>query len=390
MSHSSLSSTRFLEPAARRALNPPGATSASEQVSSYKAGIRLHPRTWLIWLGATVLILSSTRNPLYLFLILFCIAGVRRAWQGQSQRSRPTLAPWRFALLLVFFSAIFNSLTAHVGATELARLPARWPLLGGPITLEALAFGALNGLVLSGFLAAFSVLNLALPIHALVRLIPRAFYPIALVVSIAVAYVPATLSQLQQIREAQAVRGHQTRGLRNWLPLFMPLLISGLERALQLAEAMTARGFASQGEGHAARYAPSGQTLVLGLVALLGGLLLRLAWGAEGIGLSLMVAGGGLIGVELWLLSRQVQRTFYRPQRWTGRDWLVTTAAVGVALLFLAPKLGPIAAPQALQSIFYYPYPRLSLPPFNPVVGLTILGLSAPAWPLLKGSSKTC
>ena len=30
------------------------------------------------------------------------------------------------------------------------------------------------------------------------------------------------------------------RGLRDWLPLLMPLLIGGLERALQLAEAMTA------------------------------------------------------------------------------------------------------------------------------------------------------
>src|SRR4030043_448637 len=93
--------------------------------------------------------------------------------------------------------------------------------------------------------ASFTVLNLALPVRDLISLIPRAFFPVAVVTSIAVTYLPTTLRQLRQIREAQAVRGHQVRSLRDWLPLLMPLLVGGLEHAMQMAEAMTARGFAS-------------------------------------------------------------------------------------------------------------------------------------------------
>ena len=35
-------------------------------------------------------------------------------------------------------SALFNALTVHIGDTELLRLPGWLPLLGGPVTLEAL------------------------------------------------------------------------------------------------------------------------------------------------------------------------------------------------------------------------------------------------------------
>ena len=35
-----------------------------------------------------------------------------------------------------------------------------------------------------------------------------------------------------RIREAQAVRGHRVQGIRDWLPIVVPLLVSGLERAM--------------------------------------------------------------------------------------------------------------------------------------------------------------
>jgi energy-coupling factor transport system permease protein len=98
------------------------------------------------------------------------------------------------------------------------------------VTLEALVYGAINGLVLSGFFAGFLVVNLALPARALLRLVPRAFYPLAMIMTISVTYIPATRRQFVQIREAQAVRGYRPTGLRSWLPLLMPLLVGGLER----------------------------------------------------------------------------------------------------------------------------------------------------------------
>ena len=332
----------------------------------------LHPVAWLGWVCAALTALSVTRNPLYLALILLCIAIVAAALQPVAKDTPMPVSPVRFAFTVIAISALFNAAIVHFGDTVLFRLPDPLPVVGGAITLEALTFGALNGLVLSGLFAAFTVLNLALPTHALVGLIPRAFYPVAVVISIAVTFVPTTLRQFRQIREAQAVRGHRMRGLRDWLPLFMPLLISGLERALQLAEAMTARGFAStddQAQGAATR-----TPTVLGLAALLGGWLLRLAWGWNALGLGLMVVGAGLVVGALWVVGRGVSRTVYRSDSWTLRDGAVLLGVIVVMTPFLLP------VPELdRQSLFYYPYPALSPPRFDPLIGVAILGLLGPA-----------
>jgi energy-coupling factor transport system permease protein len=330
----------------------------------------LHPTAWLGWLVAVLVALSATRNPLHLVLILLCIAVVNVALGGRREAFYIPVSPLRFALYVLPLSALFNALTAHFGDTVLFRLPQGWPVVGGIVTLEALVFGAVNGLVLSGILAAFTTLNQALPVSALIRLIPRAFYPVAVVVSIGVTLVPVTMRQFQQIREAQAVRGHRVRGLRDWLPLFMPLLIGGLERALQLAEAMTARGFASTAEGGQGTL--SRTAIVAGLAAVLSGWLLRLVWGVEALGLGFMLTGAGLIVGALWTVGRRVSRTTYRPKPWTWRDGAVVLGAAVALAAFALPGLDRTA-------LLYYPYPALSPPGFDLLIGLATLGLLGPA-----------
>lgn len=237
----------------------------------------IHPIAWVGWLASAIVALSVTRNPLHLILILLCIAIVYVTVSSTQDAPYQMTSPFRFAIIVVVLSALFNAVTVHLGETVLFYLPEGLPIIGGPITLEAVVFGLINGLVLMGIFLAFATLGQALPIRALIRLIPRAFFPMAVVVSVGVTFVPVTVRQFQQIKEAQAIRGHRVRGVRDWLPLLMPLLIGGLERALQMAEAMTSRGFASvevAGQDAAPRLA-----IVVGLAALLSGWLLRLIWG---------------------------------------------------------------------------------------------------------------
>jgi len=331
-----------------------------------------HRLAWVSWVGATLVVLSTTRNPLYLGLALACIAIVATRVSSESWAGPAPISPLRFGLVVIPLSALFNALTVHVGRTVLFRLPTWLPLLGGAITLEALVYGVLNGVALTGIFAAFTVLNQALPVRSLVRLVPRAFHQVAVVISIAVTYVPTTLRQFHQIREAQAIRGHRTRGLRDWIPLFVPLLVGGLERALQLAEAMIARGFASSGEtGHdtLTRF-----VIAQGLLALLIGWLLRLVWNQRVLGLALMLAGFGLVLAALWVIGQRVPHTDYRPEPWTGRDWAVVLGAA----IAIAPFLLPLPGLDR-ETIFFYPYPALTAPGFNPIVGLAILGLTVPA-----------
>ncbi len=329
-------------------------------------------RLWLLWALTTLLAATAARNPLYLFLLLLVVllVGVTTAPAG---RRRAALLPLRFAALAVPFAALFNGLTAHLGDTVLFRLPAWLPLLGGPVTLESLAYGAINGLALTVILGAFTALNQTVPVRELVRLAPRAFHEAGVVLAIALTLLPQTAQAVARIRQAQAVRGHRLRGLRDWLPIYLPLLVSGLERALALAEAMVARGYGAVSER--AQPLPLRALLTMGLLGLSGG---WLTWlfvpNRAGIAAGTMVAGGALLVGAMVIAGRSTRRTSYRPRRWGIRETMVV---LGCGLALAAALTGH-------PSLAYAPYPRLSWPPFDPLVGLGLLGLLTPA--LVNGS----
>ncbi len=324
----------------------------------------LHPLTWVLWLATAVAAASLTRNPLYLLLLLLMLALVAEVERTPGQ-ARP-LDPILFAGFTVVVGAFFNALTTHYGDTVMLRLPAGWPLVGGPITYEALVYGMTNGLVLGVLVAAFAAFSAALPVGALLRLVPRAFYPLAVVVAIAVTYVPLTIRQAAQVREAQQLRGHQMRGWRDGLPLLLPLLIGGLERAMQLAEALAARGFAADRPPDHLRL-----LMAAGLAGLFAGVLLRIVWGQALLGGLLLLLGVALLVGALFATGRRTPRTYYRVYRHGLAD-LLTLAGAG---LVLAALLLPWPAG---ASLFYTPYPTVSAPPFAPFMALALLGLLAP------------
>lgn len=329
------------------------------------------PWAWVSWLIATIVILSITRNPLYLVLILMCVVFVGMSLRQEEAAIRP-FSLWKLAVWILVLSTAFNALTSHYGQTVLFTIPGSLPLLSGPVTLEAMVYGFTNGLVLTGMLASFMVLNLALTVRELVSLIPQAFFPMAVVTSIAVTYLPTTLRQFRQIRDAQAIRGHQMRTLRDWLPLWMPLLVGGLEHAMQLAEAMTARGFASTKPGaHRSGNTPR-LFMIIGLVLLTFGWIAQLG-GAGMIGVGSIIFGSLLILGGLWFLGKESARTAYRNPGWGWQDWLTMLVSLGVLIICILPILEPIN-----QALYYDPYPILSVPPFSPLLGITIMGLILP------------
>lgn len=327
----------------------------------------LDARVWLLWALTVLVTASSARHPLYVAVLLLT-ALVVEATCAVEERDRAPLSPLHFGMIAVPLSAVFNGLTVHLGDTVLFSLPDWLPLLGGGITLEAIVFGALNGLTLTVIFSSFAVFNAVTPVRDLVRLTPRAFHEAGVILSIALTFVPETAHSLQRIREAQAVRGHRVRGVRDWLPIVVPLLTSGLERSMGLAEAMVARGYgAVSDEGQPLRRQV---LLALGLLALLAGWLVLLFRPSR----QLVAAGAMLVGTSLivgvvWLTGRSVSHTVYRARRWTYRD---TATLLGCGLTLA------VALTQREQ-LYYSPYPRLTAPSFNPFIGLGLLGLIAPA-----------
>lgn len=346
----------------------------------------LHPLAWVAWATGMVVALTVTRNPWLLALILTIIGLIlaqQKRLATEADDAAMPAAPFgvlRFGLIVVTTSALFNVLMVHVGTHVLLTLPPAIPLVGGPLTLEALLYGALNGLVLAGLFATFSVLNRVLPVRAMLRLVPRAYYPTAVVMSIAVTFAPSTLQQIQQVREAQAVRGHRMVGVRSWLPLLIPLLEGSLERSMQLAEAMVARGFAA---GEATPDRRPQVLVIVGMAAWLAGWLLQLAWQQAPVGAALLAVGATLLLLGLWWAGRAHPHTVYRPATWHRRDWVVIAGAGLTTLAYLLPWPGLDRTP-----LFYYPYGALAWPLISwPLLSAT-LGLAAPlvVTPVCKGA----
>ncbi len=330
--------------------------------------IAFDARAWLAWLFAGGLTAMMTSNPLYLVLLLLISRVVETACAPIEARGWH-LPFWRISLMILAFSTLFNLLMAHVGQTVIYSLPDSWPLIGGPLTLEAAVYGFLNGLRLVVLLSFFLAFNTIVPVNELASLTPRALHDLGLVMLIAITYVPETMRQFQRIRDAQAIRGHQIDGLRAWRPVVIPLLIAGLERALNLSETMVARGYGST--NRAAMPARTRMLMLAGLVLALGGAL-RLTWGAVD-GWLIMAAGALAVALAYRDLSRHVTHTRYRPRPWRMVDSFVAMSAFA-ALHPLLPLPGI-----GRTSLAYTPYPQLTPPPFNFWVGLGLLGLVVPA-----------
>ena len=335
-----------------------------------------HTGSWVLWLAAGAVAAFTLRNPLYLVLVL----GAAWLVYAALGRSTPTGRSWGgFVKLGVFLFALtipFNALSIHLGSIILLHLPASWPIIGGPITLEAVIAGLVSGLSLFTILVVFAAFNAVVDHYQLLRGTPAFLFQAGVILSIAITFVPQMVLSAQEIRQAQRIRGHRFRGLRDLLPLIMPLLASGLERAIQLAETMEARGFGSTLAPLSRRQTVLSQVgILLALLGLLSGLFVLAycpSWGTWGW---MLVSLGTLALLAIFgLQERRTKRTRYRRPRWHARDSAVAIASAIVIVLVLGARL---TIPQAL---FYSPYPPNSLlPAFQPLVGGVLLLLVAPA-----------
>jgi len=73
---------------------------------------------------------------------------------------------------------------------------------------------------------------------------------LALVMTIALRFVPTMAQEVSKIQKAQRIRGVDPAGnpvkrIQSWVPMFVPIFVSAFRRADQLAVAMEARGFRS-------------------------------------------------------------------------------------------------------------------------------------------------
>ncbi|MCE5258436.1 MAG: energy-coupling factor transporter transmembrane protein EcfT [Chloroflexi bacterium] len=337
--------------------------------------MKQHPLAWVAWVCGAAVCSLLTRNPLYQVILTLSAWLVLVVAGGSSPLSGGWMGVVRLGALIWVITIPFNALMLHQGNTVLFSLPANWPLVGGNITLEAVIYGASAGLAIWVLLLLFSALNTAMDASELIRLAPPVFYQAGIITSIGLTFVPQMVKSSQEIREAQRVRGHHFRSWRDLLPLVIPLLTTSLERAMELAESMEARGFGGETNDLSTR-----RRLYLSLLILLGlGLLLTgaalglwLQQGAWWTGM-ILICAVGCLAYAFTALAQHSKRSHYSRRRWTWNDTLISAGSLAALSVMIVVRVTDNLA------LTYYPFPpNALLPAFNPWVGLALVLYALP------------
>jgi energy-coupling factor transport system permease protein len=341
----------------------------------------LHPGAWWLWALGLGTAASRTTNPLLLALVVAVAGYVVVSRRGEAPWARAYGFYLRLGLFVIVFRVVFGALFgATLPGPTLVRLPevqlpdwAAGVRLGGEVTRETVAAAAYQGLQLATLLGCVGAANALANPKRLLRALPAALYEVGVAVVVALSFSPQLVEAVSRVRAARRLRGRPDRGLRGLRGVAMPVLEGALERSVELAAAMDARGFGRTTRGRRGRRLAAALTLAGLLGACAGSYGLLDASSPAVLGLPLLAAGALVAVAGLAVGGRGAARSRYRPDPWALPEWLVAgsglaaTAAVLAAALAGDPGLQPAVAP-------------LTTPPLPVLPTLGILAALAPAW----------
>jgi energy-coupling factor transport system permease protein len=305
----------------------------------------LHPGAWWLWAIGLATAAARTTNPFLLLLVL--------AVAGFVVVSRRSDAPWaraygfylRMGLVVIAIRVVFACLFGvPQPGTVVLHLPEvglpEWAAgvrLGGDVTWPMVVTAVYAGLQLATMLACVGAANALANPKRLLQSLPGALYEMGVAVVVALSFSPQLVEAVTRIRAARRLRGRPDRGVRGLRGVAMPVLESALERSVELAAAMDARGF-GRAAGDRRTRRVTGALTSSGLLGVgIGFYGLLDADSPPVLGLPLLVLGVGLAGGGLVVGGRRATRSRYRPDPWQAPEWLTalsgTTAAATVLLV---------------------------------------------------------
>ncbi len=219
---------------------------------------RLDPRTKLISLLVLMTGLFTAdggESLLIAGLFTMCTASLSGLRWSYIARS---LLPFKWLILITLLLNIL-----FIGGHIIVEAPLPY----GGITSEGLSAGLVYGARLSLLILLASIMTLTTQPVVLVAGIEKLLHPlklfrvnpheIAIAMVITIRFIPVLLSEAEKIRKSQIARGLRPGGspaarLRSMTHLVMPLVLSSLRRAEELAVAMECRLY--RGTGNRTRY----------------------------------------------------------------------------------------------------------------------------------------
>lgn len=335
-----------------------------------------HALAWLAWALAAAASVQLAPNPLYVVLVIAVSVLAVETHAPASGLARAFPALLLLGVVFACLRVVLTGLTAHGSGTQWVRLPeATLPTIlggftiGGPVIGEVVLRSVAEGVVIIGVMAAFGAFNAVVSHYELVQAAPRAFYEPGLMVTVGLAFVPSTLAAVTAVREADRARTGGRGGRRGrLLRVVVPVLESGMERAVALAESMDARGFGRAEPGPGERVAAwcavgALGSLAAGFVALVGR--------ARGVAAACGLAGTALVVAAVVAASRARRRPRYRRRPLRPLDIAVIVTA-GLTPVLLA------VVSAVIDRDLTWATGTVSLPSFEPLAGVALLPLLAP------------
>jgi len=204
-------------------------------------------------------------------------------------------------------------------------------------------------------------------------------------VTVALSFTPELMESIAAVRQARRLRGIPTNGLRGLRGVAVPVLEGALDRSLQLATSMDARGYGRRNELRGAtRQAATAITAGGLLLAAVGVYAVIDSGSLFGLGLPILALALVLCAVGLAVSGRRSPRTRYRPDRWGLREWcVVSSGAVAVGSMAIARAFDVSGV-----VVSFHP---LSLPalPLLPVLGTLAAAVPALVVPAARPSATT-
>ena len=342
----------------------------------------LHPVAWWLWAAGLAICAMRTNNPFLLGLIGVVACVVVSARRSSAPWSRSITFFLRIGLLVIAIRIVIEILFGQRGipghvlfTVPEVPLPS-WAAavsIGGPVTLESILNAFVLGLQIAVILLCFGAANSLASPYRLLRSLPAVLYETGVAVTVALSFTPELVQSIGIVRQARRQRGISTTGVRGMRGVAVPVLESALDRSLQLATSMDARGYGRRiPVGKSSRRLASGTT-VCGLLLLAVGTYGVIDGGSLfGLGLPVLAVAAVLCGVGLAVGGRRTARSRYRPDPWRQPEWMVAgSGLVALVALMLAHALD---VPGLTVSFSPLAFPSI---PLLPVVGILIALLPA-------------
>jgi len=348
----------------------------------------LHPAAWWGWATAVAIAASRTTNPVVLLLLVSATAFVVASRRPPSPWSRAYVVFLRVGLVAIAIRVVlFALLGTGAGTHVLVTLPEvplpQWMAgvrLGGPVSLDGVLAAAYDGMRLAVILLCVGAANTLTSPRRLLKSLPSAVQEAGVAVTVALSFAPQAVASVGRLRAARRLRGRPDRGLRSLRGLAVPVLEGALERSVDLAAAMDARGFGRRASTSRTLRLVVGLCVIAGATAVAASSYALVETSAPAVlGLPLLVAGGALVAAGFVAGARRGGRTRYRPDPWRLPEWLVVGAGVAtvVVLAFASPgELFPSTSP-----------PRLPAMPLTALLAVAVAVLPAFLAPPLPSST---